>query len=152
MVRAVQRPTCEKREKWSTLVFFSANANNNVRLLLNSSVPFGTREAIMAMQLVGVIGAGTMGNGIAHVFARCGFNVVLCDVDERFLERGLEMTAKNLDRDRDKNKITAGGRGSPLGRITGVVARAKLADCDLAIEAGSEQFGVRLKTCLDLDG
>ena len=112
MVRAVQRPTFRKREKWSTLVFFSANANNNVRLLLNSSVPFGAREAIMAMQLVGVIGAGTMGNGIAHVFARCGFNVVLCDVDERFLERGLAIIAKNLDREVAKNKITAGDKVS----------------------------------------
>ncbi len=61
----------------------------------------------MAIQLVGVIGAGTMGNGIAHVFARCGFNVVLCDVEQRFLDRGLATIAKNLDREVAKNKITA---------------------------------------------
>src|ERR1039457_7519001 len=119
MVRAVQRPTFLKREKWSTLVFFSANANNNVRLLLNSSVPFGAREAIMAMQLVGVIGAGTMGNGIAHVFARCGFNVVLCDVDQRFLERGLAIIAKNLDREVARNKITAGAIESTPHEVHG---------------------------------
>jgi 3-hydroxybutyryl-CoA dehydrogenase len=151
MVRAVQRPTFRKREKWSTLVFFSANANNNVRLLLNSSVPFGAREAIMAMQLVGVIGAGTMGNGIAHVFARCGFNVVLCDVDERFLERGLAIIAKNLDREVAKNKITAGDKVSTLGRITGVVDRAKLADCDLAIEAATEKFEIKAEIFRELD-
>jgi 3-hydroxybutyryl-CoA dehydrogenase len=61
----------------------------------------------MAIQRVGVIGAGTMGNGIAHVFARCGFNVVLCDVEQRFLDRGLATIAKNLDREVAKNKITA---------------------------------------------
>ena len=106
----------------------------------------------MAMQLVGVIGAGTMGNGIAHVFARCGFNVVLCDVDERFLERGLAIIAKNLDREVAKNKITAGDKVSTLGRITGVVDRAKLADCDLAIEAATEKFEIKAEIFRDLDG
>jgi 3-hydroxybutyryl-CoA dehydrogenase len=48
----------------------------------------------MTIQSVGVIGAGTMGNGIAHVFARSGFGVVLCDVEQRFLDRGLETIAR----------------------------------------------------------
>ena len=105
----------------------------------------------MAMQLVGVIGAGTMGNGIAHVFARCGFNVLLCDVDERFLDRGLATIAKNLDREVAKNKITADDKISTLGRITGVVDRAKLADCDLAIEAATEKFEIKSQLFRDLD-
>ena len=57
----------------------------------------------MAIRQVAVIGAGTMGNGIAHVFARRGFNVVLCDVEQRFLDRGLDTIAKNLDREVAKN-------------------------------------------------
>ncbi|MGA2347058.1 MAG: 3-hydroxyacyl-CoA dehydrogenase NAD-binding domain-containing protein, partial [Candidatus Sulfotelmatobacter sp.] len=60
----------------------------------------------MNIQRVGVVGAGTMGNGIAHVFARGGFSVVLCDVEQRFLDRALETVSKNLDREVAKNKIT----------------------------------------------
>ncbi len=105
----------------------------------------------MAMQLVGVIGAGTMGNGIAHVFARCGFNVMLCDVEQRFLDRGLATIAKNLDREVAKNKITAGDKVSTLGRITGVVDRAKMADCDLVIEAATEKFEFQAEIFRELD-
>ena len=61
----------------------------------------------MDIQRVGVVGAGTMGNGIAHVFARGGYDVVLCDVEQRFLERALGTITKNLDREVAKNKITA---------------------------------------------
>ena len=71
----------------------------------------------MTMQRVGVIGAGTMGNGIAQVFARSGFNVVLCDVEQRFLDRGLDTIAKNLEREAAKGKITAGDKVATLGRI-----------------------------------
>ena len=105
----------------------------------------------MAMQLVGVIGAGTMGNGIAHVFARCGFNVVLCDVEQRFLDGGLATIGKNLDREVAKNKITAGDKVSTLERITAVVDRAKLGDCDLAIEAATERFEIKAEIFRDLD-
>jgi 3-hydroxybutyryl-CoA dehydrogenase len=60
----------------------------------------------MAIRRVGVVGAGTMGNGIAHVFARSGFEVVLCDIEQKFLERALATIGKNLDRELAKNKIT----------------------------------------------
>jgi 3-hydroxybutyryl-CoA dehydrogenase len=105
----------------------------------------------MAIQHVGVIGAGTMGNGIAHVFARCGFNVILCDVEQRFLDRGLDTIAKNLDREVAKNKITAGDKASTLGRITAVVERAKLADCDFVIEAATEKFEIKAEIFRELD-
>jgi 3-hydroxybutyryl-CoA dehydrogenase len=105
----------------------------------------------MAIQRVGVIGAGTMGNGIAHVFARCGFNVVLCDVEQRFLDRGLATITKNLDREVAKNKITVDDKLSTLGRITAVVDRAQLADCDLAIEAATEKFEIKAEIFRDLD-
>ena len=105
----------------------------------------------MAFESVGVIGAGTMGNGIAHVFARSGFVVVLCDVEPRFLDRGLATIAKNLDREVTKNKISSSDKASTLGRITAVVDRAKLADCDLVIEAATEQFAVKSEIFRDLD-
>src|ERR1700687_746219 len=105
----------------------------------------------MAIRRVGVIGAGTMGNGITHVFARSGFNVVLCDVEQRFLDRGLETIGKNLDREVAKGKITADDNGATLGRITAVLERAKLADCDLVVEAATEKFDVKAEIFRDLD-
>ena len=105
----------------------------------------------MAIHLVGVIGAGTMGNGIAHVFARSGFSVVLCDVEQRFLDRGLDTIAKNLDREVARNKIAAGEKMATLGRITVVVDRAKLSECDLVIEAATEKFAVKAEIFRELD-
>ena len=61
----------------------------------------------MEIRNVGVVGAGTMGNGIAHVFARRGYSVVLCDMEQRFLERGIATISKNLEREVAKNKVTA---------------------------------------------
>src|SRR5271165_1883580 len=105
----------------------------------------------MEIQWVGVIGAGTMGNGIAHAFAGSGFNVVLCDVEQRFLERGLATIAKNLDREVAKSKISVDDKKSTLGRITTAVDRTKLADCDLVIEAATEKFAIKAEILRDLD-
>ncbi|MGB9198141.1 MAG: 3-hydroxyacyl-CoA dehydrogenase NAD-binding domain-containing protein, partial [Terriglobales bacterium] len=105
----------------------------------------------MTIQRVGVIGAGTMGNGIAHVFARSGFNVVLCDVDQRFLDRGLQTIAKNLDRELAKAKITAADKDATLARIKPVLDRAQLADCDLVVEAATEKFEIKSEIFRDLD-
>jgi 3-hydroxybutyryl-CoA dehydrogenase len=105
----------------------------------------------MAIQRVGVIGAGTMGNGIAHVFARSSFEVILCDVEQRFLDRGMETIAKNLDREVAKNKIQATDKASTLGRITPVVDRARLAACDLVVEAATEKLEIKAKIFRDLD-
>ena len=62
--------------------------------------------SVDAIKTVAVIGAGTMGNGIAHVFARAGFSVILKDVDQRFLDRGMETISKNLDREVKKGKLS----------------------------------------------
>ena len=105
----------------------------------------------MPIQKVGVIGAGTMGNGIAHVFARTGFNVVLCDVQQQFVDRGLTTIAKNLDREVAKNKITTDDKAATLARITPVLDRAKLADCDLIVEAATEKFEIKAEIFHDLD-
>lgn len=103
------------------------------------------------MQRVGVIGAGTMGNGIAHVLARYGLNVTLCDVEPRFLDRGLSTITKNLDREVAKNKITPDDKVSTLARIATVVDRTKLTTCDLVIEAATEKFEVKAEIFRELD-
>jgi 3-hydroxybutyryl-CoA dehydrogenase len=105
----------------------------------------------MAIERVGVIGAGTMGNGIAHVFARSGFNVVLCDVEQRFLDRGLATISKNLDRELAKSKITPDDKTATLTRISSALDRAKLADCDLVVEAATEKFEIKSEIFRDLD-
>ena len=105
----------------------------------------------MEIKRVGVVGAGTMGNGIAHVFARSGYNVVLCDVEQRFLNHALDTIAKNLDREVAKNKITVDDRTSALKRIEAVVDRERLADCDFVIEAATEKFGIKTEIFRELD-
>jgi 3-hydroxybutyryl-CoA dehydrogenase len=105
----------------------------------------------MNIQRVGVVGAGTMGNGIAHVFARSGYRVVLCDVEQRFLDRGVETIGKNLDREVAKNKILAEDKVATLERIEPVVERAKLAGCDFVVEAATEKFDVKTEIFRDLD-
>jgi 3-hydroxybutyryl-CoA dehydrogenase len=105
----------------------------------------------MSIQRVGVVGAGTMGNGIAHVFARGGYRVVLCDIEERFLDRGMETIGKNLDREVAKNKITAEDKAAALKRVEPVVKRARLADCDFVVEAATEKFDIKSEIFRDLD-
>jgi len=105
----------------------------------------------MNIQKVGVVGAGTMGNGIAHVFARGGFDVVLCDVEQRFLERALGTIEKNLEREVGKNKITVADKDATLGRIQGVTDRARLASCDFVVEAATEKFEVKTGIFRELD-
>ena len=105
----------------------------------------------MNIQRVGVVGAGTMGNGIAHVFARGGYRVLLCDVEQRFLDRGVEAIGKNLDREVAKNKITAEDKAGALKRIEPVVERAKLAACDFVVEAATERFEIKSELFRDLD-
>jgi 3-hydroxybutyryl-CoA dehydrogenase len=105
----------------------------------------------MEIKRVGVIGAGTMGNGIAHVFARGGYSVVLCDVEQRFLERGLATIAKNLEREVAKNKITAEEKMSALKNIEGVTERGRLAECDFVVEAATEKFEIKTEIFRDLD-
>jgi 3-hydroxybutyryl-CoA dehydrogenase len=105
----------------------------------------------MEVRRVGVVGAGTMGNGIAHVFARSGCDVVLCDVEQRFLDRGIEILGKNLDREVAKNKISADQKAAVLGRIKTVVDRGELANSDFVIEAATEKLEIKSALFRDLD-
>ena len=105
----------------------------------------------MQIQHVGVVGAGTMGNGIAHVFAKSGYNVVLCDVEQKFLDRGIATITKNLDRELAKSKITEADKAQTLARITPVVGRTKLQQCDLIVEAATEKFEIKTQIFRELD-
>jgi 3-hydroxybutyryl-CoA dehydrogenase len=105
----------------------------------------------MDIRRVGVVGAGTMGNGIAHVFARSGYEVILCDVQQSFLERALGTITKNLDREVAKNKITVADKDSAMARIQPVTERSRLADCDFVIEAATEKFETKTEIFRDLD-
>lgn len=105
----------------------------------------------MEIKRVGVIGAGTMGNGIAHVFARSGCQVVLCDIEQRYLNRALETIGKNLEREAAKGKISAADKSAAIERIQPVVDRAKLSDCDFVVEAATEKFDIKAQLFRDLD-
>jgi 3-hydroxybutyryl-CoA dehydrogenase len=103
------------------------------------------------IQRVGVIGAGTMGNGIAHVFARNGFQVLLCDVEQRFLDRGLNTISRNLEREVASGKISADDKQLAFNRIEPVLKRATLSKCDFVVEAATEKLEVKREIFRDLD-
>jgi 3-hydroxybutyryl-CoA dehydrogenase len=92
-----------------------------------------------------------MGNGIAQVFARSGYQVTLCDVEQRYLDRALETISKNLDREVAKGKTTAEGKAAALKRIVPGLQRTQLANCDFVIEAATEKFEVKAEVFRDLD-
>jgi 3-hydroxybutyryl-CoA dehydrogenase len=100
---------------------------------------------------IAVLGAGTMGNGIAHVAARSGFKVLLCDVARNLLDRGLSTIEKNLAREVAKEKITQQQAGEALSRITPVLDREQLAGAEVAIEAATERFEIKTQIFRDLD-
>jgi 3-hydroxybutyryl-CoA dehydrogenase len=105
----------------------------------------------MEIKTVGVLGAGTMGNGIAHVFAKSGYRVLLRDVEQRFLDRALETVRKNLDRELKKNAISQQQRDQALGRIEGAVGRGGLEACDFVVEAATERFEVKAELFREMD-
>jgi 3-hydroxybutyryl-CoA dehydrogenase len=105
----------------------------------------------MEIRQVGVIGAGTMGNGIAHVFARSGYQVLLCDVEQRFLDRALQTIDKNLEREVSKSKITGADKSAALARIAATTDRRKVAECDFVVEAATERFEIKAEIFRDLD-
>jgi len=105
----------------------------------------------MTVNRVGVVGAGTMGNGIAHVFAKSGYEVILCDVEQKILDRALATISANLDREVAKNKITAEDRTAATARIETTVEHTELAQCDFVVEAASEKFEIKAQLFRELD-
>jgi 3-hydroxybutyryl-CoA dehydrogenase len=105
----------------------------------------------MEIKTVGIIGAGTMGNGIAHVFSKSGYKVVLNDIDQKFLDRGFETIGKNLDREVAKQKLSAADKDAALGRIQRTTDRKQLAGCDFIVEAATEKFEIKRELFRELD-
>lgn len=106
----------------------------------------------MDVKRFGVVGGGTMGNGIAHVAAQTGFAVALCEVDEALGAKALATIGKNLQRGVDKGKMTAEEKAAILARITPTTRLEDLAGCDIVVEAVVENFEVKKKVFRTLDG
>jgi len=104
-----------------------------------------------AIKTVAVLGAGTMGNGIAHVFAKAGFSVILRDVEKRFLDRALETIAKNLDREIKKGKVAEVEKPKILGRIHPTTDMTPLGRADFAVEAVPERLELKLAVLEEAD-
>ncbi len=103
------------------------------------------------IRTVAVLGAGTMGNGIAHVFARCGFKVIIRDVQESFLVRARDIIAKNIDREVKKGKIEEGDKSKILSRIHTTTDLSEIARADFAVEAVPERLELKLSVLRDAD-
>ncbi|WP_122089119.1 3-hydroxyacyl-CoA dehydrogenase family protein [Halalkalicoccus subterraneus] len=100
---------------------------------------------------VGVVGAGTMGNGIAQVCAASGYDVVMRDIEEEFVENGLEAIDDSLSRFVSKDRLSAEDVKGVKNRITGTTDLTDLADCDLVIEAAVEKMGIKRDIFADLE-
>ena len=94
-------------------------------------------------EIIGVIGAGTMGNGIAQTAAASGFDVVMCDISQDFVDRGLANISKSLDRFVEKETMTEEQKAEVLGRIKTTTALEDLKDCTLVVEAATENFEIK---------
>ena len=97
-------------------------------------------------EIFGVVGAGTMGNGIAQVAARAGYDVVMRDVADEFLSRGMTAIDKSLQRDVDKERLSADEKGAIVGRIKTTTELAALRDAFIVVEAVTEDFDVKSRS------
>ena len=107
--------------------------------------------SVDSIKTVAVLGAGTMGNGIAHVFARAGYRVLLRDVDKASLDRGLETIGKNLDREVKKGKLTDADKAAALGRIQLVTDTVPLVGADFVVEAVPEVRDLKIRVLKEVD-
>ncbi|MDP9136521.1 MAG: 3-hydroxybutyryl-CoA dehydrogenase [Actinomycetota bacterium] len=106
----------------------------------------------MEIKKVGVLGAGLMGHGIAQVVAQAGYDVVLREVDDAKLEKGIGKIEKQLARAVEKGKAEQADADAVRGRIQGTTSYSDLADCDLVIEAITEDLGLKLEMWKEVDG
>ena len=105
----------------------------------------------LRIKSIGVIGAGTMGNGIAHVSALSGFDTILMDIKDEFVQQGLTTIQKNMDRQVKKEKISQSEMETSMSRITISTDYNQLSACDLVIEAATENQGIKLNIFKELD-
>jgi 3-hydroxybutyryl-CoA dehydrogenase len=103
------------------------------------------------IQTIAVVGAGAMGSGIAHVFARSGFSVLLCDIEQGFLDKATARIRTNLNREAAKGKLPADQVEPALARIITTTERVALASADFAVEAASERFDLKAELFQSLD-
>jgi 3-hydroxybutyryl-CoA dehydrogenase len=106
----------------------------------------------MEVKTFGVIGAGQMGNGIAQVAAASGLNVIMSDIKEVFVQKGMDTIVKNLGRSVDKGKISAEEKDALLGRIRTTVDLKDMAGADFVVEAATENEPLKFQIFRDLDG
>ena len=102
-------------------------------------------------EIIGIIGAGTMGNGIAQTAAASGFNVIMCDVSQDFVDKGFQNIVKSLDRFVKKETMTEEQKTEILGRIKQTTNIEDLEDCTLVVEAATENFDVKKQIFQKLD-
>jgi 3-hydroxybutyryl-CoA dehydrogenase len=107
--------------------------------------------SIESITTVAVLGAGTMGNGIAHAFARAGFNVILRDVDQRYLDRAFDTISKNLDREVKKGKLAESEKPAVLARLKSVTDITAIAAADFAVEAVPEKLEIKRAVLTEAD-
>ena len=105
----------------------------------------------LRIKSIGVIGAGTMGNGIAHVSALSGFDTILMDIKDEFVQQGLTTIQKNMDRQVKKEKISQSEMETSMSRITALTDYNQLSACDLVIEAATENMDIKLNIFKELD-
>jgi 3-hydroxybutyryl-CoA dehydrogenase len=106
----------------------------------------------MNTSLIAVVGAGTMGNGIAQVCAQAGLRVVMVDIADAAVQRGMDTIGKNLSRLVSKEKLTEADRTAVLGRIQGSTDYAAIAPADIVIEAATENLDLKLRILRQIDG
>jgi len=102
------------------------------------------------IESVGIIGAGTRGNGIAQICAGAGLSVTMVDISDAAVARGMSTVGSSLDRLVKKEKLTAADKEATLSRITGTTDKAKLSACDLVIEAATENEELKIKILRDI--
>ena len=107
--------------------------------------------SINTIRTVAVLGAGTMGNGIAHVFARAGYKVLLRDVEERYLSRALDTVSKNLDREVKKGKLAESEKATVLARLVPVTEMSTIANADFVVEAVPEKLELKRQVLIEAD-
>jgi 3-hydroxybutyryl-CoA dehydrogenase len=105
----------------------------------------------MEIKTFGVVGAGQMGNGIAQVAAQSGFRVLMSDIADSFVQKGLGTIAKNLDRMVEKGKIPSEKKGEIMGRIKGTIQVKDMAEADFVVEAAIENESLKLNIFKELD-
>lgn len=105
----------------------------------------------MEIKKIGVLGAGTMGNGIAQVAAQTGYDVVMRDIEDSFVERGMKNIDKFLSKSVEKGKLEAGEKDSVLGRIKGTTDMSRMKDVDFVVEAVIEDLDLKKAVFKELD-